>query len=313
MTQQIVKYNELKLRPEEGRLRSEVGDLFELKESLKKNGQIHDLLVDENWFVRIGTRRYLAMEGIIKNVKVEYRAGLSDDEWLILEAEENLIRKDFNVVEEAIALTKAKEAYERLHPETIQGAKGLEIMNESPKPQIADLVKKSKLEIKPVELEIPKEEIMPLPEAFTVHMAKKKNVSRDTVERKVKLGEAILAGKIDEETVEKIKKKEISQHKAMKKLKEKEDKRLGEILKKKQEEDKKRVKKMEHTIFPGPVRDETSYKADQYRKIRMCEECTHAQVKFCIECKKGLIVCTRSSNIVFKDLNSRACENFKKP
>jgi len=118
MTQMIVKYTQLRLRSADKRLRTQVGDLDNLRESLKKNGQIHDLLVDERWVVRIGTRRYLAMRNIIQDVKVEQRTELSEDEWVILEAEENIQRRNFDTIEEVMALKKSKEAWERLHPES---------------------------------------------------------------------------------------------------------------------------------------------------------------------------------------------------
>jgi len=313
----IVKYTQLRLRPADKRLREKVGDLSDLRESLKKNGQIHDLLVDEKWVVRIGTRRYLAMRNIIQDVKVDQRTEFSEDEWVILEAEENIRRRDFDTIEEVLALKRSKEAWERLHPETKAGAKGLKIIKKN-QSDTTDVLEKPKLEVEEKEPEPRMTEqgfLVDLPEppaqSFTEHMAKKKGVSRRTIERKIELADAITEKKIDKETVEKIRKKEISQHKVMQKLKkeEAENKRLAEIVRKRNEEAKKKTKKAK-VVFKKP---EPTIKADLYKKVWMCEECAKADVRHCPDCSKGFIVCKKSANLPFKDLNAEACLDIEKP
>lgn len=206
MTQMIVDYDQLKLRPEDERLRKDIGDLSNLVESLKLVGQIHDIIVDEHWNVRIGTRKYLAL-GIagIKQVKIDKRDGLSEEEWIIMEAHENLIRKDLDPVEEALSLVKAKEAYERLYPETknhiIGGVtKALKEKSLSATDNLSDAEKK-------------------IPISFTKDTAKKTGTSQRTVRRKIELGRAIQNGKITNNNIQKLKKKVITPHKVMKKLK----------------------------------------------------------------------------------------------
>jgi len=310
----IVKYTQLRLRSADKRLRTQVGDLDNLRESLKKNGQIHDLLVDERWVVRIGTRRYLAMRNIIQDVKVEQRTELSEDEWVILEAEENIQRRNFDTIEEVMALKKSKEAWERLHPESKKDVIGghVKAFNAKQKSATDNLSEaKSKLDVEVKQPEKPKKEVVKPVESFSSHMAKKTGVSERTIRRKIELADAIVEKKIDEETIEKIRKKEISQHKAMQKLKkeEEENKRLAEIVRKRNEEAKKKTKKAK-VVFKKP---EPVIKADLYKKVWMCEECAKADVRHCPDCSKGFIVCKKSANLPFKDLNAEACLDIEKP
>lgn len=207
----IVDYDQLKLRPQDKRLRKNVGDLSGLVESLKLVGQIHDILVDENWFVRIGTRKYLAL-GIaeIKKVKIDKRDGLSEEEWTIMKAHENLKRKDLDPVEEALSLVKAKEAYEKMYPKTKKHAIGG--VSKGVKAKLRNT--SDKLSVEKKSFMIPK-----LPTSFTKNAAEKTGVSQRTIRRKVELGKAIHNGSLDNEAVQKLKSKEITPYKVMKDLK----------------------------------------------------------------------------------------------
>jgi hypothetical protein len=210
MTQMVVEYDHLKLRPEDERLRKDIGDLGNLVESLKLVGQIHDIIVDENWYVRIGTRKYLALRiAGIKQVKIDKRDGLSEDEWIIMEAHENLIRKDLDPVEEALSLVKAKESYERLYPKTKRHT-------------IGGTTKGVRAQLKNTTDKLSDEKNLPI--SFTKDTAEKTGTSPRTVRRKIELGKAIQNGKIPNNNIQKLKQKLITPHKVMKELKRSESK-----------------------------------------------------------------------------------------
>lgn len=331
------------LKVRDKRIREDLGDLTELGKSLDENGFIHPLLVDEDDYIHTGTRRYFAAtERGIEYGPIDRREGLSEDEWAILEYHENAMRKELDPVEDAVGLAKAQAAHERLYPETKQGG----TLDKTPQDESGKFVpkndnlsfygKKPKLEVEKQESK--EEEVPELHESFAKAEAKKAGVSERTIQRKVELGKAILEKKIDKETVEQVRNKEISRNKALKKIREERErkKKLGlEIAKKAMEEKKKKLaeelteitkekqsvqefdKKVDEHNIIGKMEDllVAKSKVEEFvpespEEAKYCEDCTLGEVYHCPECKAGFIICRRYQNLQIRDLEAEACEGY---
>jgi ParB-like chromosome segregation protein Spo0J len=114
-----------------GRVRSDLGDLRGLTDSIRTNGQLQPILVrwaekSGRWVPRLiaGERRCkvceilgITVRAIVGTVKDEYEA-------LAKQLDENLARKSFDPLEEGEGLLRLKKLYEELHPQVRHGAAG---------------------------------------------------------------------------------------------------------------------------------------------------------------------------------------------
>jgi ParB family chromosome partitioning protein len=103
-------------------LRPEVIDA--LVESIKHGGQLQPIIVRQgrHGFILVaGLHRFEAAKKLkSETIRAEVR-DLDDDEALLVEIDENLIRADLSPAERALHIGKRKELYERAHPETKHG------------------------------------------------------------------------------------------------------------------------------------------------------------------------------------------------
>lgn len=102
-----VRINEIKVKK---RIRSDVGDLKPLMESLKSLGQFHPITITEKYelvagFRRLSSARELGWEFIEANV-IEVKDSV---EFLERELDENLLRKDFTPEEIALGYERLKK------------------------------------------------------------------------------------------------------------------------------------------------------------------------------------------------------------
>jgi len=71
-----------------------------------------------------GGHRFSAVESLKQKTIQAFVFDCSDDEALILEIDENMVRRNLDALDESAFLLARKEAWERLHPETKHGAQG---------------------------------------------------------------------------------------------------------------------------------------------------------------------------------------------
>ncbi|KKN81334.1 hypothetical protein LCGC14_0320810 [marine sediment metagenome] len=292
-----VSINKINLRDD--RLRKEVGDLEELGKSLEKV-QIHDIIIDEKWDIRIGTRRYLAAKKKgIKHVWVRQKFDLDEDEWLWLEAEENLRRKNLSITEELVAEAKAKELFEKLYPETKAGVSQAIGMNISLSHNVVTKLTPT-LNDKEVNFKndhessglINSDDKIGLRESYIKQRAKSSRFSESTIKRNVRLGKAILEGRVSKEEQVLLDKREISKQKVLNRLR----------------EDKKKKLELYQNRILSPYESPEIFRKSQ---PKLCEDCEKAEKSFCPECKKGILICRKYKNLMIKDIDSEACEDFE--
>lgn len=103
----VVMLNRSQLQPHPDNPRKDLGDLEELRESIKEHGIMQNLTVVpvddnfENFRILIGHRRYAASEGILHELPCVIVEGLSDREQVGIMLCENMQRADLTVFEQA--------------------------------------------------------------------------------------------------------------------------------------------------------------------------------------------------------------------
>lgn len=176
-------------------------EMEKLADSIKKLGLFHPILVDEDYNLIAGFRRLtafkqLALEdpnrfGIIP-VRIMPKANRARS--LEAEIHENWTRKQLKGYELDTALAELKKIYQDMHPETKRGAhlketrelggKKVPSLSEIGESSISDRVKTPR---------------------FAKSMSKTLDVAESTVSKRTRVGEAIIEGKFDEETIEEYK------------------------------------------------------------------------------------------------------------
>lgn len=106
------------------RIRKDFIEIDDLANSIKELGQIQAITIDKDNNLIAGHRRLLACEKLGIKVKAEVVNVNDELHHLDMELAENVKRKDFNPMELAEGLSRRKELYEALHPETKHGAIG---------------------------------------------------------------------------------------------------------------------------------------------------------------------------------------------
>ncbi len=99
----------------------------------------------------LGAHRVASLTALAWPIRAEL-LDITDDEAVVLEADENLARHDLTPLDRSYTLARRKEAYERLHPETAQG-KGRAKQNDKNVvlPFTADVAKKLGLDRRTIE------------------------------------------------------------------------------------------------------------------------------------------------------------------
>ncbi len=97
--------------------------LIHIKESLADQGQLQAIIVtpteDGRYALLAGNYRKAAAEKLgWETIRAEVRKGLSEDESLLIEIDENLKRNDLSPAERAKHTAERKKIYERIYPET---------------------------------------------------------------------------------------------------------------------------------------------------------------------------------------------------
>jgi len=106
------------------RIRKEFTDINDLAKSIKELGQIQAITIDKDYNLIAGHRRLLACKELGIDIKAEVVNVKSEIHKLDMELAENVKRNDFNPMELAEGLSRRKELYEGLHPETKVGQFG---------------------------------------------------------------------------------------------------------------------------------------------------------------------------------------------
>jgi ParB/RepB/Spo0J family partition protein len=109
----------------EGRLRKLDPKLVDtLAESMREQGQLQPILLRNrrNGYELIyGRHRLEAAKKLKMRIRAEVNFNLNDDDMLLAEIDENLIRGELDALERSEHMVKRKELYERKHPETKAG------------------------------------------------------------------------------------------------------------------------------------------------------------------------------------------------
>lgn len=107
MHKSIVRINRLHLHPHPDNPRKDLGDLEELRESIREHGVMQNLTVVpmdeefEEFRILIGHRRFAASEGILTELPCVIVEGLSDREQVGIMLCENMQRSDLTYIEQA--------------------------------------------------------------------------------------------------------------------------------------------------------------------------------------------------------------------
>jgi N6-adenosine-specific RNA methylase IME4/uncharacterized ParB-like nuclease family protein len=112
------------------RMRKLRADVVEsLAESIKTQGLLQPIVVRprgaKNYWLVAGLHRLRAVEKLGRNkIEAVVLDGLDADAAQLAEIDENLVRADLSPAERALHISKRKELYEKVHPETKHGAVG---------------------------------------------------------------------------------------------------------------------------------------------------------------------------------------------
>lgn len=203
MIEKTVDLNEIKVPTK--RLRSSVektSEMERLKDSIKKLGLFHPILVDEDYNLIAGFRRLTAFKELKLEVpqkfdKIPVRIMPKVDRAKRLEAEihENWVRKQFKGYELDVGLAELKKIHQELNPDSKRGAT-LKRGKDDPNIKKATPSRSA---------ETAKREKVKTPR-FAQSMAKELGVKESTVEKRVRVGKAINDGVFDKENVEEYKK-----------------------------------------------------------------------------------------------------------
>lgn len=109
--------------------RLKAAKLIHIKESLADRGQLQAIIVkpteDGRYALLAGNYRKAAAQKIgWETIRAEVREGLSEDESLLIEIDENLKRNDLSPAERAKHTHERKKIFEHIHPETKPTKKG---------------------------------------------------------------------------------------------------------------------------------------------------------------------------------------------
>lgn len=107
------------------RIREDIGDINDLCGSISRLGQLSPIAITEDFLLIAGMRRLSACKFLKRKVSAIIVSADDDLESLDMQIEENLRRKDFDLLEMGQALNRRKKIYEQIHPETKAGITGI--------------------------------------------------------------------------------------------------------------------------------------------------------------------------------------------
>ena len=202
MIEKTLRLDEIKIP--KSRIRTSVEkttDMARLADSIKKLGLFHPILVDEDYNLIAGFRRLTAykqlnLEDPVRFGKISVRIMPKVDRAKALEAEihENWARKQLRGYELDTALAELKIIYQVIHPETKRGAhlKKTRKLGGKKAPSLSDIGDSAISE----RVRTPR---------FAESMSKTLDVKESTIEKRTRVGEAIIEGKFDADVVEEYK------------------------------------------------------------------------------------------------------------
>lgn len=322
-----IDFNKIKLPPLKERIRFQSGkSLDNLKNSIKRLDQLQNIIVDENFVLIAGWRRYHAIKELKKElpndkrwneIKVEIRSGLSKLQKFDIELEENWRRQNLTPYEMTVVLTRRKKIYETLHPETVKGA-------ELPKTGEYRLQSKAKRVSSIPETGIDKKSqnriLEPLlgiepAERYTKNTAELLQTSETTVQNYIQVGTAIEEKKFDEKTLKEFKEGKKTFTSMQKELIEERKKKKALGLKFAQEaiakENLEVVLEADDevdSIFMGGV--EVKPISVPIEIPNWCKDCKRGQRQTCPDCTKQLVLCNRGGILIVKSMDGEACKQY---
>ena len=196
-----------------------------LRESMKEFGLIHPIILDTNFELVIGFRRFFAATELSWKTIAAYIKNLTEEQKLDYEISENVNRKNFNDYEFYIAIAKRKRLYEKNHPDTIRG----KYTRNSAK-KVSDAFINETISF-----------MDQRSESFTEHYSKIYGLTRRALEYKIQIGEAFLDEKFTKKTENLTMQKKITQTRLISILRKKEiQNHINSIEKKDQKMKKKK-------------------------------------------------------------------------
>ena len=183
-----------------------------LKDSMDNHGQLQPIILDTNYELVAGYRRICAAKELgWERIWAVIREFDSELEKLDVEIQENYQREDLTVYEFEMALLRRKELYEKKYPHTKWGG------SRSSDGHVDKLSTRGA-------------------ERFTRNTSREYGLSERTIQRHIRVAEAIKNKVFSEERISKFKANEISYTKMLKILKELEKKETQKEVKKKPKE-----------------------------------------------------------------------------
>ena len=252
MTEKLLDLNDIKVLPNRIRTNKEKkSEMEKLKESIKLLGLFHPILVNEVNELIAGFRRLTAFKELKLEIpgrfdKIPVRILTSADEYktLLAEIHENWARKEMKGYELDIGFTRAKKLYQKLYPKTVRGTT---LKRGKDDPNI-------KAETTSRNGGTPKrEKSVPRFEEFLAQEIGTKSVA--TIEKRIRVGNAIERGVYTENEVQEYKDDKVSHTKMLKVYegREKLDKQLIDSIKK----EAKKVETFKKEFIPKKVKNKT--------------------------------------------------------
>jgi len=285
----------------ENRIRLVTGKkITKLKESIKRIGLIHPIIISNDYRLIAGFRRLSAMKRLRhKTIPAIIKKDLTKLEELDIEIEENWRRQNLTSYEMDLALARRKELYDELHPEStrkgsykkqLRDSNGRFNMGNSDYDIMTNSEKKEKIRKSNNKNENGNSSSA---ERFSKVTAQILNISERTVQRRVRVGKAIREHKIDSNIIEKYQNGKISHTIVLKKV---QDSDYNEKKYKKEGNYNRNSKALRKKEYISPE--------------KLCKNCKKVKASTCPCCGDMVLICDKGY-LVLKDKNSIACKEYE--
>jgi len=273
-----IKIKDIKVDPRK-RIRIVSGnDITDLKESIERFGLDNPITLDEDLNLIAGYRRLqCGIELGWEEIEAEIQTDLDELGKFDLEFHENIKRKNLTPYEVAVALSKRKEMFQELHPET---RKGGDHSSEEFKQKKKKLFPKSGNGFS---------EPKPSMKEFVESTADTLDVSKSTVYDYFEMGDAIRQDKITPEIKEKLKRREIAKSKVLSGIR---DERLAA---------KKTPRKPPRKLLV----------ISEEPPVKFCYKCEFSVVSICPMCSEKVLICNKKGILSIKDYMEMACDQYE--